>query len=211
MNKQSPVYSIIFMLALCVVFGFGISFVNYATLPLLKKNESLHKNRLMSEAFMLKTDSGAAAEDYEKAVADALEPYPLEYDGKETEAYRNRENGDIGFIFSGFGLWDRITGIIVMSADMDRIRNIRFLEQKETPGLGSRIEEGWFTDQFKGLSLNWEIPAEKRIIIGQSSGADVKNSVDAITGATQTSLALMDIINSELNMFIKSYKDRKDR
>ncbi len=211
MNKQSPAYTLIFILSLCMVFGFGISLVNYATLPLLMKNEALHKNKVLSEAFLLKIGSEATAEEYEKTVAYALKPRELEYKGRRIETYLNRGNGDIGFVFSGFGLWDRITGILVMSSDLGQIRNIVFLEQHETPGLGSRIEEKWFTDQFRSLNLNWAIPAEKRIIIGQSPDVNAKNRVDAITGATQTSLALMDAINSELEMFKKSYENRKDR
>lgn len=210
MNKQSPFYTIIFIIAVGVVFGFGISFVNYATLPLLKKNETMHKNKVMSNAFMLKINDNATAESYERAISDAIEPYPLEYESRKIEAYRNRENGDIGFIFSGYGFWDRITGIIVLSPGLDKIRNIRFFEQKETPGLGARIEEIWFTDQFKELPLNWESPADRRIIIGQSLNAEARK-VDAVTGATQTSIALMNVLNTELDIFKKSYEKRKVR
>ena len=83
--------------------------------------------------------------------------------------------------------------------------NIQFLEQKETPGLGARIEEPWFTDQFKGLTIAWDKPVEERVIIGASADPKAKNRVDAITGASQTSLALMKSLNRELERFRKVY------
>jgi Na+-transporting NADH:ubiquinone oxidoreductase subunit C len=87
--------------------------------------------------------------------------------------------------------------------------NIQFLEHQETPGLGARIEEPWFTDQFKGLEIGWnELPA-RRVIIGGVADPTTKNRVDAITGASQTSIALMKSLNAELESFRKAYTSRK--
>ena len=73
------------------------------------------------------------------------------------------------------------------------------LEQKETPGLGARIEEPWFTDQFKGLALAWNDPQGQRVLVGANPAPNAANEVDAITGATQTSMALMRFFNEELD------------
>ena len=54
MNKESPVYIIVFMIIICAVFSFAISMVNYSTIDMLKKNEKLHLNRVLANAFMLK-------------------------------------------------------------------------------------------------------------------------------------------------------------
>jgi Na+-transporting NADH:ubiquinone oxidoreductase subunit C len=106
------------------------------------------------------------------------------------------------------GVWDVIEGIVVLTPDLSRIVNITFLEHKETPGLGARIEEKWFTDQFRGISIAWEEEPDKRIVIGPSKDLDATNRVDAITGASQTSLALNKLLNSELEHFRTLYFER---
>ena len=104
----------------------------------------------------------------------------------------------VGFVAGGMGFWDRIECVVVLSPDLRNVLNVQVLDQKETPGLGARIEEPWFTDQFKGLALAWEAPAESRILVGANPAPNAPNEVDAITGATQTSMALMRFLNDEL-------------
>jgi Na+-transporting NADH:ubiquinone oxidoreductase subunit C len=64
--------------------------------------------------------------------------------------------------------------------------------------LGARIEEKWFTDQFKGVRIDWNKNVSDRVLIGRATGAKPDNQVDAITGATQTSMALKRFLNAEL-------------
>ncbi|MCF6156361.1 MAG: FMN-binding protein [Candidatus Brocadia sp.] len=210
MKKTSPAYILGFMITICTVFGTGIASVHYATLDMLIKNEKLHKNRIICGAFDLPV-TGVSADAFQKAIDDNISHEQITYEGRTWDIYKQKETGNIGFVFSGTGFWDRISGIIVLSADLSKIVNIQFLDQKETPGLGARIEEGWFTDQFKGISIAWDQPADKRIIVGQAPIPNAKNRVDAITGATQTSLALMKFLNSELEAFRKAMKEQKEK
>ena len=208
MNRQSPLYVMVFMVVLASVFGFGVSFVNYATLPVLEKNEKLHRNRIMAKAFMLDVQD-ISAEAYERAVKEKIETINIKKPGAgEHTVYRNRNNGETGFIFTGFGFWDRITGIMVLDPELKKIVNIQFLEQHETPGLGARIEEQWFTEQFRGVAVKWDDPSGSAIVIGKKSSGP--NSVDAITGASQTSMALMGILNRGLADFRK-FHDMKEK
>ena len=82
-----------------------------------------------------------------------------------------------------------------MNDDMETIRGFTIVEQAETPGLGGRIVEPWFMDQFKGKKVK---PALH--IISNRQG-DNPNEIDAITGATETSKALNTIINDGLARF----------
>ncbi|HLG39778.1 MAG TPA: FMN-binding protein, partial [Chitinophagaceae bacterium] len=197
MKKTSPAYILGFMITICTVFGTGIASVHYATLDMLIKNEKLHKNRTICRVFNLPV-TGASADAFQKAIDDNISYEQIAYQGRAWDVYKQKDTGDIGFVFSGTGFWDRITGIIVLSSDLSKVMNIQFLDHKETPGLGARIEEGWFIDQFKGISIAWDQPVDKRIIVGPAPILSAKNRVDAITGATQTSLALMRFLNSEL-------------
>jgi Na+-translocating ferredoxin:NAD+ oxidoreductase RnfG subunit len=181
------------MLVVSAVFGLAVSFVHYSTQDMLAKNEAMHKNRILSHAFLLNVQ-GQKPGDYAKAVKEHLNQEVIKTDQREIITYRiqDEKSQKVGFVFSSMGFWDRITGIIVLTGDLEEIVNIKFFEQKETPGLGARIEEAWFTDQFKGLSIEWEKPVTQRVIF------------DAITGASQTSMALMKSLNTELEIFRKA-------
>ena len=196
MNKKSPAYVLSFMAAICLVFGTGIAIVNYATQGLLAKNAAMHRNRVLCAAFMLDVD-GTSADAYQRAVEAnlAISTAP---DGR--NVYRQTTPGKqaVGFDFGGMGFWDRIDGVLVLTPDLRTVLNLQFLDQKETPGLGARIEEKWFTDQFKGLAVDWNDPAGNLLVVGNSPNPDAKNRVDAITGATQTSMALGRFLNEEL-------------
>ena len=197
MNKKSPAYVLAFMAAICLVFGAGIAGVNYATQGLLAKNAAMHRNRILCRAFQLDV-AGASAEAYQQAVDAALQSsdasgrllYTCSAPGKES----------VGFVAGGMGFWDRIEAVVVLAPDLQRILNIQFLDQKETPGLGARIEEPWFTDQFKGLQVAWSAAKDQRVLVGTSPADNAPNEVDAITGATQTSMALMRFLNEELDL-----------
>ncbi len=194
MNRKSPAYILLFMTGICVVFGAGVAAVNFATQDLLEKNAAMHRNRVICSAFMLEVE-GTSAEAYETAVTANIEA--LEVDGRQIYK-QSTGDGAIGFVFGGMGFWDRITGILVLTPDLNEVINVQFLDQKETPGLGARIEEAWFTDQFKGLRLNWGDMSGQRVVVGASPDPNAENRVDAITGATQTSMALMRFMNEEL-------------
>jgi Na+-transporting NADH:ubiquinone oxidoreductase subunit C len=199
MNKKSAAYIIGFMIVICVVFGTGVSVVHNATQDMLEKNKRFHRNRIICRAFLLPV-SGDTAKDYAEAISKHIRIKSITEDNRIRNVYWriDLENPAIGYDFSGMGFWDRIDGIIVLTQDLEKIINIQFFDQKETPGLGARIEEKWFTDQFKGVPIAWEKDVSDRVIIGRATGAKPKNQVDAITGATQTSMALKRFLNAEL-------------
>ncbi len=207
MNKKSPAYVLSFMAAICLVFGTGISVVNYATQGLLAKNAAMHRNRVLCRVFQLDV-AGASAEAYQQAVDAAIRTstaggrnvYECVAPGKE----------GVGFVAGGMGFWDRIECVVVLSPDLRKVLNVQVLEQKETPGLGARIEEPWFTDQFKGLALAWDDSQGQRVLVGANPAPNAANEVDAITGATQTSMALMRFFNEELDAFRAAYSANRE-
>ncbi len=69
------------------------------------------------------------------------------------------------------------------------IINITVLEQKETPGLGTKMSEPSFRDQFRDRN-----PAEFSLKVKKDGG-----QVDAITAATISSRAFCDAVNRASN------------
>lgn len=200
MKKNSPVYIFIFIVLISIVFGVAISAVHFLTLPMLKKNESLHRNRIIAQAFMLDVEEDTP-DAYQNIIDKKIKTDTVQAGGETIEIFVHKNNGNVGFTFDGMGFWEPISGIVVLNSQLEEVVNLKVLEQKETPGLGARIEEQWFTDQFKGLNIKWQAGKEQRIIIGSTSNADKSNVADAITGASQTSMALMRMLNADLQKF----------
>ncbi|MDA3833973.1 MAG: FMN-binding protein, partial [Spirochaetales bacterium] len=59
--------------------------------------------------------------------------------------------------------------------------------QNETPGLGARIEEDWYQNQFSGKRGPFTMVKEGE--------ADGPQEINAITGASRTSEAMLNIMN----------------
>jgi Na+-transporting NADH:ubiquinone oxidoreductase subunit C len=84
-----------------------------------------------------------------------------------------------------------------------KVLGLAFTKHSETPGLGGRITESWFTDQFKGLPLH-PIESNQNIFYLKPQGTGkAANELDAITGATNTSSAVQAFLNQDLDYFLK--------
>ena len=203
MKKTSPVYVIGFMIVVSAVCGTAVSFVHFSMQKTLDANARLSRDRTIARAFGIAVKK-QTADAYDTAIANTLERSEYAGDNRQWETFiRRSAPNDIGFIFSGIAFWDRVSGIMVLSDDFSTIRSLEIIEQKETPGLGARIEEEGFKRQFRDYPLNWDGP--KHVTFGKPAGADGSHRVDAITGATQTSMALERIINGELTAFRSAY------
>lgn len=96
----------------------------------------------------------------------------------------------------GPGLWGSITAYVGFNREAMTIAGVTFQDHVETPGLGARIDESWFRQQFVGKSgpfttLSPE-PQDK------AAGTDEAGAFDQITGATITSTAVKDIMNKSI-------------
>lgn len=210
MKKDSLPYVLGFMLAISAFFGTGVSLVHHGTKDMLARNEQLHRNRTIAQAFALDV-AGRDAESYAAAVREHVRELSLPTDQRTWTVFKRitdrEDQADIGFIFQGQGVWDLIRGVIVLSPDLTTIRNLRLLQHAETPGLGGRIEDEWFLEQFQGITIAWDRPRDRRLIIGQALDPNATNRVDAITGATGTSQALMNMLNNDLHQFRQAYAE----
>lgn len=97
------------------------------------------------------------------------------------------------FIARGNGYGGEIDILIGIDTDYN-IEKISILSNTETPGLGTQIEEGFFTDQFIGLG------ADDIDLI------DDGGKIDAITGATISSKAVIDAVRDTIDEKIETIK-----
>ena len=103
----------------------------------------------------------------------------------------------IALLAEGSGFQGEIKIIVGLKQDLGKMQYFEVLESVETPGLGGRITEDDFKEQFKGLSVKEKIKLLK--------GAKPKHvapvsrtTVQAITGATISSKAIVEIINQRV-------------
>ena len=94
---------------------------------------------------------------------------------------------------AGMGFSDRIELLIGLDRQAERITGLWVLDQKETPNLGSRIEEEAFRRPFYG----GELSSRERVMAvkGAPTGP---NQIDAINGATVSSESVCEIVNGAL-------------
>ena len=114
-----------------------------------------------------------------------------------TPLYRYTVDGDsrVATTFVGPGVWGDISGAIALSLADNRIAGVRVMAHNETPGLGGRVTEPEFLNQFNGE----QIAATGIAMVRGPGDSDPDNSsVDAITGASGTSRAFAAIINDSI-------------
>lgn len=107
----------------------------------------------------------------------------------------------------GMGFADVIEVLIGLSADASRITGLYVLDQKETPGLGNKItfsggtkDAPLFLDNFVDRSA-----AEPLEVVKTRADYD-RNEVQAITGATVSSVAVTGIVNKAVTEFRSALK-----
>lgn len=89
----------------------------------------------------------------------------------------------------GPGFQDTIKLLFGFDPERRRVVGMEVLESRETPGLGDKIiKDADFVGNFRDLAVEPEIVAVK-------GGRSAENEVDAISGATISSVAVVNIIN----------------
>ena len=118
---------------------------------------------------------------------DSLQVYPAIQDGERIGA-AVRTYSKKGF--SGL-IW-----LMVGITDEGEIYDIAVLEHKETPGLGTKMADPKFKDQFKGKN-----PEDFNIMVKNDGG-----DVDAITAATISSRAFSDAVQRAHEAYMEGGK-----
>ena len=92
----------------------------------------------------------------------------------------------------GAGLWGPMNGFLVLEGDLNTIRGLAFYDHKETPGLGAKVDDQQWKDQWPGKSAfddQGDIAVE--VVKGR---ADADNEIDGLSGATLTTRGVDQMI-----------------
>ncbi|AFG37863.1 FMN-binding protein [Spirochaeta africana] len=187
MNKQSVLYTVVFTFLVSFVFVTLLAFSNEATREQVELNNQLARSRAVLNALGIEfaSESELLSRFEDLAYDEDSGLFTTEADGQTLHAFE----------FSGSGLWGPIRGVIAVTANLEKIVGLEIVEHNETPGLGGRIEESGYKQQFRGLI----IPDDKTFTLNPAGDSDKDSGqVDSVTGATRTSEAMAGIINTEI-------------
>lgn len=195
--KNSLYYPILFMIAVTVVFIAMLASINYMLTDTIAFNQESELRQKILYIFDVLPENDdpqeikrAFDEKIKQKTINDIEVYTLVEDNKET-AYAVPINGA--------GLWGTINAYVGLNKDFTKIIGIEFITQSETPGLGGRISKDAYKNQFRNIDI--EGAADGNYII---SSPQPGSNVDAIAGATQTSSAVVKMINEDLSTFFES-------
>ncbi|MBB6215942.1 Na+-transporting NADH:ubiquinone oxidoreductase subunit C [Anaerosolibacter carboniphilus] len=199
--KKGSLYSILFMMVITAVFTFALSALHQNTIVAVQGNQLIKNQKKILYAFNIPFDDTMKTEEintlYNTHIKESKRGDLLIYEG-----YIDDQLQGYATEMEGPGLWGNIHGVIAINKDLDAILGVDFLTHSETPGLGGRIDEQWFKEQFRNIPLNTTSP----YVLYRPSP---DGTVDAIAGATLTSKAVLDIVNDSLNQFLDTERGGK--
>ena len=166
--KNDFVMPILVLTLICLVISGALAFTNSVTAPIIEEAAAVREREARSEMI-------PEADGFDELTG--IEGLPLSI----MEVYKTTNN--VGYIFmvttSGYGGDVKI----ICGIDSDgRLIRSKVLEHAETKGLGSRIEEAWFAEQFDGKDSEFR-------------------DVDAISGATISTNAYISAIRDAFTAF----------
>ena len=177
------------LIVITLVAGFSLGFVNDLTLEpkakakLAKKTNALKMvlpefdNDLVSEVVLVKSET----------TKDSIEIYP---------AFKNGAFVGAAIIGSSDKGFSGLVKIMVGFKPDGAIQNMVVLEQKETPGLGTKMKDEKFLRQFRDKN-----PSSFDLKVKKDGG-----EVDALTGATISTRAFTEAVQIAFDEFMKNRK-----
>ncbi|MBR4829384.1 MAG: NADH:ubiquinone reductase (Na(+)-transporting) subunit C [Muribaculaceae bacterium] len=223
MNKNSNTYQILYAAVMVLLVGTLLAFIYMALKP--KQNENIAndtRKQILSALHIASPDDSQVKDVYEKYITQDL---LVDGEGHIVDSAKNvafdvnmkknvklpagerqlpvmkctLDDGSVKYVIPayGAGLWGPIWGYIAMNDDGNTIYGANFSHEGETPGLGARITEQSFQDEFKDKHLfkDGEFKSVAILKKGQvaTNGAE---QIDALTGATITSRGVSDMLEA---------------
>ena len=193
-KKKRIFYPVVFMILVTAFFTFLLAFINDQTYARIEEQKALEFQTSVLYSLDLPIETMT-----EKEIISFFNNNVEEKTINDRNYYIYSENASIkGYVFHfiGDGLWGTISGHIAFDPNFKQLLGVNFTDHSETPGLGGRIDEIEFKEQFRNISIE---DTEEIIEYGTASGGNV----DAISGATSTSTAVKNIFNTQIPQMIE--------
>ena len=220
LDTGSNVYTIVYASVMVIIVAFLLAFVSSVLKPAQEANvENDTKGQILTSLNIdIKADGFNVAKEFEN-VQDMLwngtELVP--YEGKFLSSYGSaikagelhvfvaEVGGETKYVLpvTGRGLWGGLWGYIALNADKKTVFGTYFYHTSETAGLGARIGERWFQEQFNGKPLFAGDDTQNIALSVVKAGASkAETEVDGVTGATLTSDGVSAMVKDGLTAYI---------
>ena len=193
-DTNSNTYTIVYSTLLVVIVAVLLALVSQVLSPRQEANILLDKQKQILGALKIDYSTGNPADIYMALVNDTLT-----YDKQ--EVYVANLNGATKYVLtlSGKGLWGGIGGYLALDADKNTIYGVNFNHASETPGLGAKIVEKHFREQFEGKHIRNNAGEVVSVaVLKKGKKAEGQEQVDAISGATITCDGVNNMLETNL-------------
>jgi Na+-transporting NADH:ubiquinone oxidoreductase subunit C len=200
---KKRLFSVAYMFGLTFFFTALVSTIYEVNRERIAINEEIVLQRVVLEVLGMKPEQGTP----DKRVREIFGRRVRVEEREGRILYRGfTEDGKtlVGYAFPlyGAGFWGPIYGMMGVDPQVERVIGVSFYRHSETPGLGGRITEAWFTDQFVGKPLLPRGKEGKYFSLVTPGTAQVEGELDAITGATGTSRAVDRLLDEGLKDYL---------
>ncbi|MBD5320328.1 MAG: NADH:ubiquinone reductase (Na(+)-transporting) subunit C [Bacteroides sp.] len=223
MNKQSNLYTTIYIIVLVVLVGTALAATSLALHDRQQANVNADKMRQILASVNITATDGDVVAKFNEVIEKQLvvnsegneiegsafdinvaQQVKLPADERQLPVYVCRTDNGLKYILPayGAGLWGPIWGYISLDADGSKIYGAYFAHQGETPGLGAEIEKPAFSNEFKGLNLFKEgqfLPIA--VVKAGQKPAGNEDYVNGISGGTITSKGVGAMIDNCLSPY----------
>ena len=206
---KERIFAIIYMFLITFFFTSMVGAVKYFHEERIQSNEKVKLEGVILKALDMPLNKHASNQEIIKTFESHIKKTTIH--GKNIFIGYDQNNEAIkGYAFpvSGPGFWGPVFGMVAVDEKAEKVIGLAFYRHSETPGLGGRITEDWFQEQFKGLRLK-KIDKTDHIFFLRPEGTKKEPyEFDAITGATMTSRSVEKFLNEELEEFISNIRSQ---
>lgn len=227
-NKQSNVYTIVYITVLVVIVGAALAFTAMSLKDRQHENADADKMKQILQSVHVTTERSTVVDDFHRYITSSLvvNSKGETVEGAEaftvnvaTEAKKDASERllpvyicslpDAGTKYiiplAGMGLWGPIWGYVSLDADGTTVYGAFFDHQGETPGLGAEITKPQFTDQFDGKKMFKDgIFLPVSVVKKGQAPTGNEDYVDGISGGTITSKGVSSMLTDCLTPY-KAY------
>jgi electron transport complex protein RnfG len=192
-KKSTFINMMVSLLVITLISGFALGFVNDLTVGPIAKGKLERKINAL-KLVLPKFDNNPVDElklVRSELAKDSIEIYP---------AFFKSEFVGVAIVGSSKKGFSGLIKIMVGFDPNGNIKNIVVLDQKETPGLGTKIKDAKFVRQYKNKN-----PTSFNLKVAKDGG-----EIDALTGATISSRAFSEAVQLAHDEFIKNIDSIKE-
>lgn len=196
--KETNTYIIIYATVMVIIVAFLLAFISSALKPTQDANVLRDtKNQILISLNITGLKGVAIDQKFAEVVTDTIQ-----VDDK--VVYQASVDGATKYVLpvKGRGLWGGLWGYISVNDDRQHVFGTYFDHESETAGLGARIKERWFQEQFNGKPIFTDNPQQVALTVVKKGQSKAETEIDGVTGATLTSNGVADMVTNGLQAYI---------